>query len=256
MSRNFYNEKQCWLLSFTVLCLHVESQQQFLPSLPFIWPHPFSPLIFDVTAIPLSKLSTDTAEKHFTFCVLRFLLCAIVTFDLPSVLVVSSSPWRQQLRGWSTSCIARFHVLRAASIIAFWDMAPCTLVGIGRRFRGAYCLNQRVEYAARLLSETSVYLYEATEGHSHNVAHCLTSIPQRSPSAFHPEGGVGQTQAWMPTYVSLLPIPQMIWVWRATVEWYWQMKTEELGEKPAPVPLCPPQIPGREPGPPWWEAFD
>jgi hypothetical protein len=30
---------------------------------------------------------------------------------------------------------------------------------------------------------------------------------------------------------------------RATVEWYRQWKTEELGEKPAPVPLCPPQIP-------------
>jgi hypothetical protein len=30
---------------------------------------------------------------------------------------------------------------------------------------------------------------------------------------------------------------------RATMEWYWQGKTEELGEKPVPVPLCPPQIP-------------
>jgi hypothetical protein len=27
------------------------------------------------------------------------------------------------------------------------------------------------------------------------------------------------------------------------VEWNWQGKTEELGEKPVPVPLCPPQIP-------------
>jgi hypothetical protein len=35
----------------------------------------------------------------------------------------------------------------------------------------------------------------------------------------------------------------MIWVWRATVEWYWQGKTEELGEKPVPVPLRPPHIP-------------
>jgi hypothetical protein len=35
----------------------------------------------------------------------------------------------------------------------------------------------------------------------------------------------------------------MIWVLRATVEWYWQGKTEELGKKPVPVPLCPPQIP-------------
>jgi hypothetical protein len=55
--------------------------------------------------------------------------------------------------------------------------------------------------------------------------------------------GGSSTQAWMPTYVSILRIPQMIWVWRATVEWYWQGKTEELGEKPVPVPLCPQQIP-------------
>jgi hypothetical protein len=27
------------------------------------------------------------------------------------------------------------------------------------------------------------------------------------------------------------------------VEWNWQGKTEVLGEKPLPVPLCPPQIP-------------
>jgi hypothetical protein len=51
------------------------------------------------------------------------------------------------------------------------------------------------------------------------------------------------TQVWMPTYVSILRIPQVIWVWRATVEWYWQEKTEELGEKPVPVPLFPPHIP-------------
>jgi hypothetical protein len=37
--------------------------------------------------------------------------------------------------------------------------------------------------------------------------------------------------------------PQVIWVWRATMEWYWQGETEELREKPVPVPLYPPQIP-------------
>jgi hypothetical protein len=37
--------------------------------------------------------------------------------------------------------------------------------------------------------------------------------------------------------------PDDIWVWRMTVEWYWQGKTEEIGEKPVPVPHCPPQIP-------------
>jgi hypothetical protein len=29
----------------------------------------------------------------------------------------------------------------------------------------------------------------------------------------------------------------------APMEWNWQGKTEVLGEKPVPVPLCPPQIP-------------
>jgi hypothetical protein len=34
--------------------------------------------------------------------------------------------------------------------------------------------------------------------------------------------------------------PVDIWVWRATAEWYWQGRTEGLGEKPVPVTL---QIP-------------
>jgi hypothetical protein len=33
--------------------------------------------------------------------------------------------------------------------------------------------------------------------------------------------------------------------WRTTMGCYWQVKTEEFGEKPIPVPLCPPQIPHR-----------
>lgn len=42
--------------------------------------------------------------------------------------------------------------------------------------------------------------------------------------------------------------------WRATVEWYWQVKTKRIGEKPVEVPLCLSQIlglygmPGHEPG--------
>jgi hypothetical protein len=47
------------------------------------------------------------------------------------------------------------------------------------------------------------------------------------------------------TAVTNWPIvyPPDIWVWRAMVEWYWQGKAEELGEKPVLVPLCPLQIP-------------
>jgi hypothetical protein len=33
------------------------------------------------------------------------------------------------------------------------------------------------------------------------------------------------------------------------VEWNWQGKTEVLGEKPVPMPLCPPQIPHGNPEP-------
>jgi hypothetical protein len=55
-------------------------------------------------------------------------------------------------------------------------------------------------------------------------------------------GWVRPKRGYLPC-ASILRIPQIIWVWRATVEWYWQGKTEELGEKPVPVPLCPPQIP-------------
>jgi hypothetical protein len=39
----------------------------------------------------------------------------------------------------------RYKVLTAASMkmIAFWDMAPCSLVEVDGRFRGAYCLRHR-----------------------------------------------------------------------------------------------------------------
>jgi hypothetical protein len=37
--------------------------------------------------------------------------------------------------------------------------------------------------------------------------------------------------------------PGDIWVWRTTVEWYWQGKIEDVREKPIPVSLCPLQIP-------------
>jgi hypothetical protein len=56
--------------------------------------------------------------------------------------------------------------------------------------------------------------------------------------------GGSSTQALMPTYVSILRIPQMIWVWRATVEWYTDRgKQKNSGENPVPVPLYPPQTP-------------
>jgi hypothetical protein len=41
-------------------------------------------------------------------------------------------------------------------------------------------------------------------------------------------------QAWMPTYVRILRIPQVIWVWRATVEWYTDRKNRRTRRKPCP----------------------
>jgi hypothetical protein len=48
----------------------------------------------------------------------------------------------------------------------------------------------------------------------------LDAILYNFESVFFWRWGGSSTQAWMPTYVSILPILHMIWVWRATVEWY------------------------------------
>jgi hypothetical protein len=49
------------------------------------------------------------------------------------------------------------------------------------------------------------------------------------------------------TFSTLAIVPKIpsgdTWVWRTTVEWYWQWKTEEIGENPVQVQLWPPQIP-------------
>jgi hypothetical protein len=63
---------------------------------------------------------------------------------------------------------------------------------------------------------------------------------------FFSEGGVGQIQAWIPACASILGlcIPQMIWVWTATVGWYDDMvKPKNSEKKPVPVPLCRPLVP-------------
>jgi hypothetical protein len=54
---------------------------------------------------------------------------------------------------------------------------------------------------------------------------------------------LGETMSELRPPAGLLFILQVIWSRSATAEWYWQGKTEYIGEKPVPVPLCTPQIP-------------
>jgi hypothetical protein len=69
----------------------------------------------------------------------------------------------------------------------------------------------------------------------------LTAV---SIKTFFPEGGVGQTQAWMPAFMlAYYDSPDDMSLESNGGMIYWQGKTEELGEKPVPVPFCPPQIP-------------
>jgi hypothetical protein len=74
---------------------------------------------------------------------------------------------------------ARFQALTAASMkmSASWDIAPCSLVEVYRRFRGAYCLLALIIEAHT--SETSVYFNKITrrcipEGSHLQNSSCLT----------------------------------------------------------------------------------
>jgi hypothetical protein len=56
--------------------------------------------------------------------------------------MLPSEGWRGLLAVSKTSKHVRFQVLTAVStkMRAFWNIAPCSLVEVDRRFRGAYCL--------------------------------------------------------------------------------------------------------------------
>jgi hypothetical protein len=65
----------------------------------------------------------------------------------------------------------RFQVLTAASMkmAVFWDVAPCSLVDIGRRFTGAYCPHHQgdetliaVMMGTVSTFETSADIYQTT----------------------------------------------------------------------------------------------
>jgi hypothetical protein len=57
--------------------------------------------------------------------------------------------------------LVTFQVLTATSMMmaVFWNVAPCSLVDIDRRFRGAYRLNHQGDVVNS--SETSVSIYQS-----------------------------------------------------------------------------------------------
>jgi hypothetical protein len=73
-------------------------------------------------------------------------------------------------------------------------------------------------YWQDLVLPTTHTFFFLSHDHIHMQRHCGSRAHMFTD--FFLEGGVVQTQKRIPTYVSMLRIPQMIWVWRATVEWY------------------------------------
>jgi hypothetical protein len=81
----------------------------------------------------------------------------------------------------------RFQVLKASSMkmVVFWDVTPCSLVDVNRRFRGAYCLQHPDDGDSKFMramiitlimevgstSETSVNFYHTTRRNSPEYSH-------------------------------------------------------------------------------------
>jgi hypothetical protein len=86
-----------------------------------------------------------------------------------------------------------FQVLTEASVkmAVFWDVAPCSLIGVYRRFRGAYCLSSRPDDGRRATTQKTaifkvkiipvpkyhtIQKYEGVEVYIHTF---LTSVVDR-----------------------------------------------------------------------------
>jgi hypothetical protein len=86
---------------------------------------------------------------------------------------VSRRKKKQSLKG--TVWAVRVNVLMAASmkITAFWNVTPCSLVEVGRRFRRTYCLyHQGLIMKVVHTSETSVY-YSAGICSIHDISNLV-----------------------------------------------------------------------------------
>jgi hypothetical protein len=77
---------------------------------------------------------------------------------------------RTQLISYASELIINRKIFM--KMTAFWDVAPCCLVDVDRRFRGAYCLHHLSPLTAlpwqRLLQHTH-----------HNYCHIRPKIPQQ-----------------------------------------------------------------------------
>jgi hypothetical protein len=54
-------------------------------------------------------------------------------------------------------------MMAGVKVTVFWDTAPCSLVEVERRFRGAYCLHHQgdlIALEAERVLDTSVNFYE------------------------------------------------------------------------------------------------
>jgi hypothetical protein len=110
----------------------------FLPSC-----HVRQTMTFSVRSTQWSKQLTSVGEKKKTVLWIHIeprALLSITTDITQFVKIITKN-----------SICVRCQVLMATNmkIIVFCDVAPCSLVEIDRRFRGAYCLHQGPNYGGR-----------------------------------------------------------------------------------------------------------
>jgi hypothetical protein len=71
-------------------------------------------------------------------------LCKDHNLPPPEVKTLPNLDVKYIFRIQTKQILVRFKILTAASMkIVFCDVAPCSLVEINRRFRGAYCLHHQ-----------------------------------------------------------------------------------------------------------------
>jgi hypothetical protein len=68
----------------------------------------------------------------------------------------------------------------------FWVVAPCGVVEVSRRFRGACCLHQALIMDTASTSETSVNFYQTTRRNNLEDSHLHIRRRENLKSHYHP----------------------------------------------------------------------